>query len=51
MKKDQIIVSQATKNPLSLSNLHSLTIINMEKQRKIINHQGREKEEVPELKL
>jgi hypothetical protein len=51
MKKDQVVANQATKNPSSLSNLHSLTTTNMEKQRKIISHQGRVKEKVPELNL
>jgi hypothetical protein len=51
MKKDQIVVSQATNNPSSLSNLHSLKTTNMEKQRKIISRQGRVKEKVPELNL
>jgi hypothetical protein len=51
MKKDQVVAREATNNPSSLLNLHSLTTTNMEKQRKIINYEGRVKEIIPELNL
>ena len=51
MKKDQIVVNQETNNPSSLSNIHSLTTTNMEKQRKIISRQEGAKKKVPELNL
>jgi hypothetical protein len=51
MKRDQVVVSQATKNPSSLSNLQPLTTTNLQKQRKRIIRQGGVKEKIPELNL
>jgi hypothetical protein len=51
MKSDQVVVSEATKNPSSLSNLQPMTTKNLKKQRKIIRCQGGVKEKVPELNL
>jgi hypothetical protein len=51
MKRDQVVVSQETKNPSSLSNLQPMTTTNLQKQRKTINHPGGIKKKVPELNL
>ena len=51
MKRDQVVVSQATKNPSSLSNLQPLTTTNLQKQRKRISHEGGVKEKLPELNM
>ena len=40
MKRDQVVVSQATKNPSSFSNIQPLRTTKLQKQRKIINRQG-----------
>jgi hypothetical protein len=51
MKRDQVVVSQETKNLSSLSNPQTLTIVTLQKQRKKISHQEGMKEKVPELNL
>jgi hypothetical protein len=51
MKRDKVVVIQETKNPSSLSNLQPMTTTKLQKQRKIINHQGGVKKKVPELSL
>ena len=40
MKRDQVVVIQATKTSSSLSNLQPMTTTNPQKQRKIINRLG-----------
>jgi hypothetical protein len=51
MKRVQVVVSQETKNPLSLSNLQTTTTTNLQKQRKTINRPGGVNKKVPELNL
>jgi hypothetical protein len=51
MKRHQVVVSQATKNPSRLSNLQPMTTSNLQKQRKIINCQGGVNKKVSELNL
>jgi hypothetical protein len=51
MKRDQVLVSQATKNLSSLSNLQPLTTTNLHKQWKIISLQGGVNKKVPKLNL
>jgi hypothetical protein len=51
MKRNQVVINQATKNPSSLSNLPSMTTKNLQKQKKIIVYLGGVMKEVPELKL
>ena len=51
MKRDQVVINQATRNPSSLSNLPSMTTKNPHKQKKIIIFLGGVMKEVPEMKL
>ena len=51
MKRDQVVVIQATKNPSSLSNIQPMTTTNLHKQKKIIICRGGVMKEVLELKL
>jgi hypothetical protein len=51
MKRDQVVVSQETKNLSSLSNPQTLTTVTLQKQRKKISHQEGMKEKVPEPNL
>jgi hypothetical protein len=51
MKRDQVVVSQETKNPSSLSNLQLMTTKNLQKQRKTIICRGGVKKKVPKLNL
>jgi hypothetical protein len=51
MKRDQVVFSQATKHPSSLSNLQPMTTTNLQRQRKIINRQGGVKEKVTEMNM
>jgi hypothetical protein len=51
MKRDQVVVSQETKNLSSLSNPQTLTTVILKKQRKKISHQEGMKEKAPETNL
>jgi hypothetical protein len=51
MKSDQVVVSEATKNPSILSNIQLLTTKSLQKQRKRIRCQGGVKENILELNL
>jgi hypothetical protein len=51
MKRDQVVIIQATKTSSSLSNLQPMMTTNLQKQRKIINPPGGVKKKVTELNL
>jgi hypothetical protein len=51
MKMDQVVVSEATKNPSIFSNVQQLTTTKLQKQRKTISRQGGVKENLPEMNL
>ena len=51
MKRDQAVRRQEMKNPSSFSKVQPMTITNLQKQRKTINHPGQVKKKVPGLNL
>jgi hypothetical protein len=51
MKRDQVVINQATKNSSIFSNPQLLTTTNLQTPRKGINRQGGVKEKIPELNL
>jgi hypothetical protein len=51
MKRDQVVESQETKNPSSLSNVQPMTTTNLQKQRKTIIRPRKVRKKVPGLNL